>query len=219
MGRPNAVTGFFGTGRVFAKVLVDFWRKCGIILIFRKDQSSIMAKIIGRQKEAALLQSLLTLDRSAFVAIYGRRRVGKTFLIRSVYEGQFTFQVTGIANVGLSNQLTNFHAALVRHFPHMEDKPVAGDWFWSFQNLISALESLPKEGKKVLFLDELPWLDSPNSMFVSSIEHFWNSWASARSDIVLVVCGSAASWMPSTAAKKLRCTMSASMHCTAFCGS
>ncbi|MCB9342004.1 MAG: ATP-binding protein [Lewinellaceae bacterium] len=154
-----------------------------------------MAKIIGRQKEAALLQSLLTLDRSAFVAIYGRRRVGKTFLIRSVYEGQFTFQVTGIANVGLSNQLTNFHAALVRHFPHMEDKPVAGDWFWSFQNLISALESLPKEGKKVLFLDELPWLDSPNSMFVSSIEHFWNSWASARSDIVLVVCGSAASWM------------------------
>ncbi len=154
-----------------------------------------MAKIIGRKQETALLQSLETQDKSAFVAVYGRRRVGKTFLIRSVFDGKFVFQITGIANVGMANQLTNFHSSLVRYFPETEDKPVANDWFQSFQTLISALENLPNVGKKVLFLDELPWLDSPNSMFISALEHFWNSWASARQDIILIVCGSAASWM------------------------
>ena len=161
----------------------------------RRNKPTIMAKIIGRKQETALLESLKTLDRPAFAAVYGRRRVGKTFLVRSVFSEGFTFSVTGIANVSMSNQLTNFHAALMRHFPEMEDKPVAADWFWSFQNLITGLENLPGEGKKFLFIDELPWFDTPNSGFVPALEHFWNSWASARSDIVLVVCGSAASWM------------------------
>lgn len=154
-----------------------------------------MAQITGRKEETALLKSLESLDRSVFVAVYGRRRVGKTFLIRAVFEGRFAFQLTGIANVETANQLVNFHAALVRQFPQFEDKPVAKDWFHAFQQLITALETLPASDKKVLFLDELPWLDTPNSLFISAIEHFWNSWASARTDIVLVVCGSAASWM------------------------
>jgi len=154
-----------------------------------------MAKIVGRKEEIALLQSIERADKSAFVAVYGRRRVGKTFLIRSAYEGQFTFQVTGIANVGTANQLTNFHSALVRSFPQFEDNPLAKDWFEAFQQLITALETLHGSGKKVLFLDELPWMDTPNSMFIAALEHFWNSWASARADIVLVACGSSASWM------------------------
>lgn len=156
-----------------------------------------MAEIIGRKPEIALLKSLETLDRSVFMAVYGRRRVGKTYLIRNVFADGFAFHLTGIANVGTAQQLSNFHSALVRHFPQMEDKPVPGDWFQAFQNLITALEGLPPEGKKRIFLDELPWLDTPGSMFISALEHFWNSWASARQDIVLIVCGSAASWMVS----------------------
>jgi uncharacterized protein len=155
-----------------------------------------MAKIIGRQEEQAILQSIQAEDKSAFVAVYGRRRVGKTFLIRSFYEGQFAFYLTGIANVTTANQLTNFHGALVRYFPEFEDNQPAADWFQAFQQLIKALESLPASSeKKVLFLDELPWLDTPNALFIAALEHFWNSWASARTDIVLIVCGSAASWM------------------------
>lgn len=154
-----------------------------------------MAKIIGRKEETTLLQSLLKEDKSAFVALYGRRRVGKTYLIRTVFEGQMTFQVTGIANVDTANQLTNFHSTMVRFFPEIEDKPLAKDWFQAFQQFITALETLPETGKKILFFDELPWFDTTNSLFISALEHFWNSWASARTDIVLVVCGSAASWM------------------------
>jgi len=154
-----------------------------------------MAKITGRKEETALLKSMESFDRSVFVAVYGRRRVGKTFLIRSVFEGRFAFQLTGIANLETAHQLVNFHAALVRHFPQFEDKSVAKDWFYALQQLTTALETLPASGKKILFLDELPWLDTPNSLFISALEHFWNSWASARTDIILVVCGSAASWM------------------------
>ena len=154
-----------------------------------------MARIIGREEEIAVLQSLQDEDESAFVAVYGRRRVGKTFLIRSFYDNQFAFYLTGIANVETTNQLTNFHSAMVRQFPEFEDNPLAKDWFQAFQQLITAIELLPTSGKKVLFFDELPWLDTPNSLFISALEHFWNSWASARTDIVLIVCGSAASWM------------------------
>ena len=154
-----------------------------------------MAKIIGRVEELAILQSIQDDDKPAFVAVYGRRRVGKTFLIRSFYEGQFAFHLTGIANVETDKQLTNFHSALIRYFPEMEDNPPAKDWFQAFQQLVTAIELLPSPGKKVLFLDELPWLDTPNSLFIPALEHFWNSWASARKDILLIVCGSSASWM------------------------
>jgi uncharacterized protein len=154
-----------------------------------------MAKIIGRTEEIAVLKSLQDEDQSVFVAVYGRRRVGKTYLIRSFYDNKFTFYLTGIANVETTNQLTNFHSAMVRQFPEFEDNPLAKDWFQAFQQLITALEALPNLGKKILFFDELPWLDTPNALFIAALEHFWNSWASARTDIVLIVCGSAASWM------------------------
>ncbi len=154
-----------------------------------------MAKIIGRKEEITQLQSLEQSEKSAFVAVYGRRRVGKTFLIRSFYQEAFTFQLTGIANVGTENQLTNFHSAFVRNFPQFEDNPLPADWFGAFQQLITAIDSVSQAGRKVLFIDELPWLDTANSLFIPALEHFWNSWASTRTDITLIVCGSAASWM------------------------
>lgn len=152
--------------------------------------------MVGRVKEISLLKSVQQDPKPAFVAVYGRRRVGKTYLIRYVFEKEFTYQLTGIANVGIKAQLVNFHASLQRYFPEMEGTPLPKDWFSAFQLLIKGLERLP-EGKKVIFLDELPWLDSPQSQFIPAIEHFWNSWASAQKNIVLIVCGSAASWMVS----------------------
>jgi len=150
--------------------------------------------MIGRKEERSMLESLAQADKSAFVAVYGRRRIGKTYLIRHVFEGQFTFQVTGIANVGLHAQLANFYAGMVRHFDWLEDKPMPDNWFGAFQYLISALER-HQGATKVLFFDELPWFDCPKSGFIPALEHFWNSWASARHDVLLLVCGSAASWM------------------------
>jgi uncharacterized protein len=150
--------------------------------------------MIGRQEEIAVLQTLEQADKSAFVAVYGRRRVGKTYLIRTVFENKMVFQLTGLARTKIGKQLANFHAALVKNFPQYEEKPMANDWFQAFLQLESALES-STAAKKIVFLDELPWLDSRNSGFISALEHFWNSWASARRDVLLIVCGSAASWM------------------------
>ena len=153
-----------------------------------------MDYFIGREKEIETLEKVLADKRPAFVAVYGRRRVGKTMLIRHVFGTHFTFHLTGIANVTTEQQLANFQAGFERQAPLALHRPVPENWFWAFQQLITFLESAPA-GKKVIFLDELPWLDTPKSDFISSLEHFWNAWGSAQQDLVLVVCGSAASWM------------------------
>ena len=150
--------------------------------------------IIGRKKEIRVLENLKESNKSEFLAVYGRRRVGKTYLIRNVFEDDFAFQLTGLANTKLQGQLANFHRALVRQNPKNERIEPAKNWFDAFQQLMDFVESSTKP-KKVVFLDELPWFDTPNSGFISALEHFWNSWASARRDIVLIVCGSSASWI------------------------
>lgn len=155
-----------------------------------------MNPLIGRKEELKKLKSYLNSRKSEFVAIYGRRRVGKTFLVRKAYNNEFSFQLTGLANVSMEHQLGQFHAALLKSASIVGWEPkLAADWFVAFRQLTEFLEKLPEGKKKVLFLDELPWLDTHNSKFLSGLEHFWNSWASARNDIVLIVCGSAASWM------------------------
>ena len=153
-----------------------------------------MNYFIGREQEIQLLERIYADDRSAFVALYGRRRIGKTELIRHVLGERMTFYLTGIAHVTTEQQLVNFQAAFERQTPLSQHRPIPSNWFYAFQYLITFLEKSPA-GKKVIFLDELPWLDTPKSDFMSALEHFWNSWASARTDITLVVCGSAASWM------------------------
>lgn len=150
--------------------------------------------MIGRKEELKVLKGLESNQKPAFVAVYGRRRIGKTFLIRHVFGDRFSFYVTGIANVDQKVQLANFYSGLVRYFPRLEDNPIPTDWFRAFQYLISGLEQSEAQ-QKIIFMDELPWFDQANSGFISALEHFWNSWASARSDIILIVCGSAASWM------------------------
>ena len=151
-----------------------------------------MSNIIGRKVEINLLNKLYGSDKSEFAAVYGRRRVGKTFLIRSVFEKKFTFQITGLANASLSQQISNFNIALQKHDP--QHSTPATDWLAAFQQLIVYLEK-SKEKRKVIFFDELPWFDTPKSGFLSAFEHFWNSWASGRKDILLIACGSATSWI------------------------
>jgi uncharacterized protein len=150
--------------------------------------------LIGREQEVKAMEALKKSAKSEFLAVYGRRRVGKTFLIRHVFEQDFLLQMTGQSNQRLQWQLGNFHRTLTRQHPVMAQRKPATNWFDAFQLIMDLIEASDRE-KKVIFLDELPWLDTPQSGFLSALEHFWNSWASARRDIILVVCGSSASWI------------------------
>jgi AAA+ ATPase superfamily predicted ATPase len=149
--------------------------------------------MVGRIDELAILNSCLTSDKSEFIALYGRRRVGKTYLIRTMFQNKMLFQLTGLANANMQQQLINFKIAFQDQFTEREDISPK-NWLEAFQ-LIKKKITSSKDKKKIIFIDELPWLDSTNSYFVQALEHFWNSWASNRKDVFLIVCGSAASWM------------------------
>lgn len=148
--------------------------------------------LIGRTKEKQLLIDALHEEYSQFIAVYGRRRVGKTFLIREAYDYTFDFQFTGAAKLTARKQLVRFRRALKEH--GQKDTPELTNWGDAFSELKRLINGL-QTGKKVVFLDELPWMDAPRSGFLSELESFWNGWASARKDIVFVVCGSSTSWM------------------------
>lgn len=150
-------------------------------------------KIAGRNKEQADFQHFLKIEQSEFVVVYGRRRVGKTFLIKEFFNQKFTFYATGLANAEKQEQLDNFNVSLGHYAgtPY----PQVSSWLDAFRQLIHLLENTKKRGKKVVFIDEMPWFDTPKSGFLTGLEYFWNSWASSRPDILLIVCGSATSWI------------------------
>ncbi len=148
--------------------------------------------IIGRDFEKKELQKIYNSPRAEFLAICGRRRVGKTFLIKEYFEKELVFSVAGLAKAKTKKQLKNFYFTLKLYDPSLNEYPT--DWLGMFNMLIKYLMNHPAE-RKVILLDELPWMDTPKSGFISALEHFWNGWASSRKDIVLVVCGSATSWM------------------------
>ncbi len=150
--------------------------------------------LIGRQIEIAALEKLFRSKKSEFAIVYGRRRVGKTFLVSRKFEGKFTFRMTALANTKTTVQLQNFHNYLTLFGSQTENVPVPKNWLEAFQMLIRFL-SKHKHRRKVIFFDELPWFDTHGSDFLTGLEHFWNGWATYRSDILLISCGSAASWM------------------------
>jgi len=150
-------------------------------------------EIIGRYDEKYALQQYVESDKPEFVAVYGRRRVGKTFLIKEFFKQSFSFYISGMANATKEEQLENFNATLT--FYGKMPYPRVGSWMESFRQLIHLLEYNRKKGKKVIFIDELPWLDTPRSGFITGLEYFWNTWASAQPDILLITCGSSTSWM------------------------
>lgn len=153
-----------------------------------------MSQIIGRTEEKKEFQHIRNSHRSEFVAVYGRRRIGKTYLIRNLFDNQFDFHFTGLANAGQKRQLENFHTAMNMYFGGSRKQDAPENWYEAFRQLATKLKKKEKR-KKIIFIDELPWLDTPRSGFISALEHFWNTWADARNDIILIVCGSAASWM------------------------
>ncbi len=147
--------------------------------------------MFGRDEECRLIRKYLNSNRSEFVAVYGRRRVGKTFLLRQTLGDSLCFSFTGMANVKNSEQLLNFNITLRRYYPEAKS---SATWLEALEQLRDYVENC-NQGQKVIFIDELPWLDTPKSNFMPAFEHFWNAWASGRSDIKLFVCGSATSWM------------------------
>jgi hypothetical protein len=149
--------------------------------------------LIGREREQKVLERALASPESEFVAVYGRRRVGKTFLIRHFFRGSFTFYASGLERGGTSAQLEAFHEGLMT-YGSPETKPPA-TWMEAFRRLTALIDRSPGPGKKIIFLDELPWFQTPRSGFLTALEHFWNARASARGDVILIACGSATSWM------------------------
>lgn len=151
--------------------------------------------LIGREKEKADLLRLLEKEESQFCVVYGRRRVGKTYLIRESFNYQFTFQYTGIAKVTNRQQLRSFRDAL--QAAGMARCALPKDWFEAFHMLFEFLLTFPQEQKKVVFIDELAWMDAPRSGMVSALESFWNGWIMAYmpENVVLIVCASASSWI------------------------
>lgn len=149
--------------------------------------------IVGRKKELSLINQYFNSGKAEFIAVYGRRRVGKTFLIRQHFRNQFAFDMTGIMEGTKSEQMTAFHTAL-KTYGYTGKKNT--NWIDAFFALRQVLESRIEEGKRcVIFIDELPYLDTPKAGFVNALGHFWNNWANWQSEIMLIVCGSATSWM------------------------
>lgn len=148
--------------------------------------------ILGREKELDILKEAALDDRSRFIAVYGRRRIGKTFLIREAFGYRFTFQHAGLSDGRIREQIFAFESSIKDAGGTFSDK--AKNWLEAFEDL-KELIRLSREERKIIFIDELSWMDTQNSDLIVALENFWNGWASARKDIVLIVSASATSWM------------------------
>lgn len=148
--------------------------------------------LIGRKKEINLLHEIQNDDSSHFLAIYGRRRVGKTFLIREAFDYRFAFQHAGLSEGGMKGQIFAFVSSLKDAGYEVKKQPK--NWLEAFEYLKDLIRK-SSEKKKIIFIDELSWMDTPKCDLMVALENFCNGFASARKDIVLIVCASATSWM------------------------
>lgn len=151
-----------------------------------------MAQIIGRLAEIKSLENYYDSGRPEFIVVYGRRRVGKTFLIKELFSERFAFYFTGSLNVKNKTNLLMFDAAL-RQFGSC-DNSASKNWFDAFQKLRDLL-SRDQGVRKIVFIDEMPWLDTSKSEFLPAFDYFWNSWTSSNPDIMFIGCGSATTWI------------------------
>ncbi len=157
--------------------------------------------LIGRLSEHKRLRDLLETKESELVAIMGRRRVGKTFLVKNVYQHELVFHITGIQNAKRKVQLENFIEARNTFFPKSKSWDSPKNWFQAFSQLKTLLSHITKK-KKVLFFDELPWMATGSTEFLKTFDHFWNAWA-VDQNVIVVICGSATSWMISNIIKDI----------------
>lgn len=152
-----------------------------------------MNQIIGRKKEIKQLAEYYHSGKAEFVAVYGRRRIGKTYLVHNLFLDSFAFEMSGSIDAPLEAQLSNFGFAL-REFGDSH-QPIPSNWIEAFEALKQLLKAKLSGNRLVVFIDELPCLDTRKSGFQQAFEHFWNGWASKQNEIMLIVCGSATSWM------------------------
>ena len=151
-------------------------------------------QLVGRKQEIEVLQKALQSGEAEMVSVIGRRRVGKTFLIKTAYKDRIVFELTGAKDADMEQQLKNFANAIwIASNYTLTIKPPK-DWIEAFFTLINYLRQLPQDRKYVVFLDELPWLSTSKGDFITGLSIFWNSWA-VNQNIVAVICGSSASWM------------------------
>ncbi len=149
--------------------------------------------IIGRAKQIEQLEECMEENSAQLVIVYGRRRVGKTYLINSFFNDNFTFKLTGAYKQNKATQLNNFKTAYQEAISSNIECPK--DWNEAFVLLRRFLKNSDKNKKQVVFFDEMPWLDSYRSGFLAAFEWFWNDFGSAQNNLVFIVCGSATSWM------------------------
>jgi len=153
-----------------------------------------MNKIIARNQEIDTLERKYRSGKSEFVIVYGRRRIGKTFLVNNVFAERFTFTYVGARKQKQDKQLQRF-AAQLKLYSGSQYAPALNSWEQAFNELRTLIECKPKDERKVIFFDEMPWIDTRQSQFVEALEYFWNAWAAQRTDILFIACGSATSWM------------------------
>ncbi len=148
--------------------------------------------IIGREHEIKLLNECYESDKAELAAVFGRRRIGKTFLVKSLFEDKFDFFVTGKYDGKIADELEVWHRKLVEysHYPYT----VPSSWNEAFAQLKHYISTLNKK-KVLVFIDEMPWLDTAKSKFVSEFEYFWNDWGATRKNLLIIICGSATTWM------------------------
>ncbi|CAN5659785.1 hypothetical protein BH11BAC5_BH11BAC5_31530 [soil metagenome] len=152
-----------------------------------------MANIIGRKEERTFLNKVLNSAEPELVAVFGRRRVGKTFLIRNTFAAQLAFEFSGIHNASFDQQLENFTLAFSKVRKLKIARPAS--WISALSMLEDYLKPLVKKQRTVIFFDEFPWIGTPRSGFLQAFENFWNTWASRQKNLVVILCGSAAAWM------------------------
>ena len=154
----------------------------------------MMNGLFGRQREIKLLDEYYNSHKSEFLALYGRRRVGKTFLVDEYFHRNYAFSATGVIDGDREEQMSAFMHGL-RSIGYSGRRPKT--WMDAFYELSKLLENKlnSSEGRCVIFIDELPCFDTPKAGFVRAFGHFWNSWAQRHSQVMLVVCGSATTWM------------------------
>lgn len=155
-----------------------------------------MKKPIGREKELEILESLLKSEEAQFLAIYGRRRVGKTYLINHFFKDKGVyFEITGIKNATKDAQLVNFSEEFADKFFVGKLQKIPKSWQEAFTQLRRQVELVNPSQKVIIFIDELPWFASKRSGFLPALDHLWNRYLSRLPNVVLIVCGSATAWI------------------------
>jgi uncharacterized protein len=156
----------------------------------------MLNNIVGRHNEIARLDAIMADKQAAFLAVYGRRRIGKTFLIREYFKQHIVFDFTGTKDATMAVQLNNFNDEYLRSTKSRKKTPPPNKWHIAFNNLATYIrQCATKQKKVVIFIDEMPWLDTPRSGFVSALDNFWNQHLSKLNNVILVACGSASSWI------------------------